>query len=95
MEEIRKDMLEDDDDNDDEYLNRLKEGNGSGLVNTRIADRESEVCKSYPLQVCAFPLTFCSHSFHSTNASACNRNYLQEEEMFLTIRHRWYPMVNA
>ena len=46
MEEIRKDMLEDDDDNDDEYLNRLREGNGSGLVNTRIADRESEVFKS-------------------------------------------------
>jgi len=43
MEQIRKDMLEDEDDNDEEYLDRLREGNGSGLVNTRIADRESEV----------------------------------------------------
>ena len=47
-------MLEDDDDNDDEYLNRLREGNGSGLVNTRIADRESEVRIALLLQVSLF-----------------------------------------
>ena len=44
MEEIKKDLMEDEDGNDDgDYMNRLREVSGSGLVNTRIADRENEV----------------------------------------------------
>jgi hypothetical protein len=51
MEEIKKDMLEDEDENGDgEYMDRMREVSGSGLVNTRISDRESEVsacCKCF------------------------------------------------
>jgi hypothetical protein len=44
MEEIKKSMLQGEEDDDGEYLDRLREASGSGLVNTRIADRENEVC---------------------------------------------------
>lgn len=43
MEEIKKDMLDGDDEDDGDYMDRLREVSGTGLVNTRIADRESEV----------------------------------------------------
>lgn len=46
MDEIRKDMLEEDDEENGDYMDRLREVSGSGLVNTRISDRESEVCVS-------------------------------------------------
>jgi hypothetical protein len=42
MEEIKKAMMEDEEE-DEEYLDRLRENSGSGLVNTRISDRETEV----------------------------------------------------
>ena len=43
VDDIKKDMLEDEEDNNETYLDRLREVSGTGLVNTRIADRESEV----------------------------------------------------
>jgi hypothetical protein len=46
MEEIKKAMLEDEEE-DGEYLDRLRENSGSGLVNTRISDRETEVRIDY------------------------------------------------
>lgn len=42
MEEIKKSMLEEED-GDDNYLDKLREVSGTGLVNTRISDRENEV----------------------------------------------------
>ncbi len=45
MEEIKKDMIDGDEDEDGDYMDRLREVSGTGLVNTRIADRESEVIK--------------------------------------------------
>lgn len=47
MEEIKKDLL-DGEDEDDSYMDRLREVSGTGLVNTRISDRESEVRKFTP-----------------------------------------------
>jgi hypothetical protein len=34
---------EDDDENEQAYLSNFRENNGSGLINTRISDRENEV----------------------------------------------------
>ena len=42
MEEIKKSMLEEED-GDDSYLDKFREVSGTGLVNTRISDRENEV----------------------------------------------------
>jgi hypothetical protein len=42
MEEIKRAMLEDDDE-DENYLDSLRQNSGSGLINTRISDRENEV----------------------------------------------------
>jgi hypothetical protein len=47
MEEIKKDMLDEDGD-DGDYMDRLREVSGTGLVNTRISDRESEVSATDP-----------------------------------------------
>lgn len=43
MEEIRKDMLNEDEEDTGEYMDRLREVSGTGLINTRISDRENEV----------------------------------------------------
>ena len=53
VEDIRKEMLADEKDADGDYMNRLKEVSGSGLVNTRISDRESEVSIFYVHTICA------------------------------------------
>jgi len=45
MEEIKRAMLEDDDE-DENYLDSLRQNSGSGLINTRISDRENEVSSS-------------------------------------------------
>jgi hypothetical protein len=46
MEEIKRAMLEDDDE-DENYLDSLRQNSGSGLINTRISDRENEVIPAF------------------------------------------------
>lgn len=46
MEEIKRAMLEDDDE-DENYLDSLRQNSGSGLINTRISDRENEVISAF------------------------------------------------
>lgn len=51
MEEIKRAMLEDDDE-DENYLDSLRQNSGSGLINTRISDRENEVSLTITVAKC-------------------------------------------
>jgi len=53
MEEIKRAMLEDDDE-DENYLDSLRQNSGSGLINTRISDRESEVSSAFTIYNCIY-----------------------------------------
>jgi hypothetical protein len=82
MEEIKKDMLEDEDENgDDEYMDRMREVSGTGLVNTRIADRESEVrtyFECFDLTILDSSSSFCARPY-SINRNDCNELSRQAE----------------